>query len=55
VERGKAVDFVYLDFSNAFDTVPHHIVLEKLAAHDLDGCTLLWVKNWLNGQAQRWW
>jgi len=32
----------------------HHIILlEKVAAHGLDGCTLHWVKNWLNGQAQR--
>jgi len=23
------------------------------AAHGLDGCTLLWIKNWLNGQVQR--
>ncbi|KAK4816622.1 hypothetical protein QYF61_019321 [Mycteria americana] len=29
------------------------ILLEKLAAHGLDGCTLCWVKNWLDGQAQR--
>jgi len=36
-----------------FDTVPHSILLDKLAAHGLDGCTLRWIKNWLNGQAQR--
>jgi len=47
------VDIVYLDFSKAFDTVPHSILLEILAAHDLDECTLCWIKNWLNGQAQR--
>jgi len=44
---------IYLDFSNTFDTVPHNILLRKLAAHGLDGCTLRWIKNWLNGQAQR--
>jgi len=53
VDEGKAVDVIYLDFSKAFDTVPHSILLEKLAAHGLDGCTLRWVKNWLNGRAQR--
>ncbi|KAK4806263.1 LOW QUALITY PROTEIN: hypothetical protein QYF61_013407 [Mycteria americana] len=46
-------DVVYLDFSKAFDTVSHGILLEKLAAHGLDGCALCWVKNWLDGWAQR--
>ncbi|KAK4807164.1 hypothetical protein QYF61_024284 [Mycteria americana] len=53
VDEGKAVDVVYLDFSKAFGTVSHSILLEKLAAHGLDGCTLRWVKNWLDGRAQR--
>ncbi|KAK4825474.1 hypothetical protein QYF61_027629 [Mycteria americana] len=53
VDEGKSVDVVYLDFSKAFDVVSHSILLEKLSAHGLDGCTLRWVKNWLDGQAQR--
>jgi len=53
VDKGKAVDVIHVDFSKAFDTVPHSILLEKLAAHGLDGCALHWIKNWLNGQAQR--
>jgi len=53
VDEGKAVDFVYLDFRKAFDTVSHSILLEILAANGLDGTTLCWIKNWLNGQAQR--
>jgi len=53
VDKGKSLDVIYLDFSKAFDIVPHSILLEKLAAHGLDGCTLHWIKNWLNGQAQR--
>ncbi|PKU44709.1 rna-directed dna polymerase from mobile element jockey-like [Limosa lapponica baueri] len=43
----------YLDFSKAFDTVSHSLLLEKLAAHGLEGSTLCWVKNWLQGRAQR--
>ncbi|KAK4832453.1 hypothetical protein QYF61_023177 [Mycteria americana] len=49
VDEGKAVDVVYLDFSNAFDTVSHCILLEKLAAYGLDWFTL----RWLVGSAQR--
>jgi len=53
LDEEKAVDGIYLDFSKAFDTVPHGILWEKLGARDFDGCTLSWVKNWLNGRVQR--
>ena len=52
MDEGQAVDVVYLDFSKAFDTVPHSIVMEKLSAHGLDGHKLYWVKHWLDGWAQ---
>lgn len=29
---------------------PTVFILEKLTAHVLDGCTVSWVKNWLDGQ-----
>ena len=45
LDEGKAVDVVYLDFSKAFDTISHSIVLAKLAARGLDGHTLCWVKK----------
>ena len=53
VDEGKAVDVIYLDFSKAFDTVSHNILLKKLAARGLDWRTLRWVRNWLDGRAQR--
>lgn len=34
-------------------TLSPHILVQKLAAHDLDGCMLSWVKHWLDGRAQR--
>ncbi|RMC07423.1 hypothetical protein DUI87_16888 [Hirundo rustica rustica] len=53
VDAGKAVGVVYLDFSKAFDTVSHSTLLDKLAARGLDKSTLCWVRNWLDGCAQR--
>jgi len=40
VDEGKAVAVGYPDFSKAFDTVSHSILLKKLAAHRLDRHTL---------------
>jgi len=53
VDEGKAVDAVCLGFVKAFDTISHSILLEKLTAQSLDRHTLCWVKNCLDGQAQR--
>jgi len=47
------VDVVYLDFSKAFDTVCHNILLGKLRKRGLDEWSVRWIKNWLNGRAQR--
>ena len=53
VDEGKEVNVVHLDFSEAFDTVPHSILMEKPTAHGLDGCMLRWLKHCLEGWAQR--
>ena len=53
VDEGKAVDVVYLDFSKAFDTASHSILLGKLAARGLDRFTLHWVRSWLESRAQQ--
>ena len=49
MDEGKAVGVVYLDF----DTVSHSILLQQLADRGLDRYTLGWVRNWLEGWAQR--
>ncbi|PKU41132.1 rna-directed dna polymerase from mobile element jockey-like [Limosa lapponica baueri] len=53
LDEGKAVDIIYLDFQKVFDTVPHRILVEKLAAHGLGEHTICWIKHWLSGRSQR--
>lgn len=49
VDKGKAMDVVYLDFSKAFDNISHSL-LKKLAARGLDRCAAFWVKSgWMSG------
>ncbi|CAM5114978.1 unnamed protein product [Eretmochelys imbricata] len=48
VDEGKAVDVLFLDFSKAFDTVSHSILVNKLKKYGLDGCTTRWVESWLD-------
>jgi len=52
VDEGRAVDVFYLDFSKAFDTVPHNILLGKLRKCGLHEWSVRWIENWLNGRAQ---
>jgi len=47
------VDVVYLDFSKAFDTVSHNILLGKLRKCGLDEWSGRWIENWLNGRTQK--
>ncbi|GAB0192666.1 mitochondrial enolase superfamily member 1 [Grus japonensis] len=53
VDEGRAVDAVYLNFSKAFDTVSHNILIDKLRKCGLDEWTMMWVETWLNGRAQK--
>ncbi|CAM4420773.1 unnamed protein product [Lepidochelys kempii] len=53
VDEGKAVDVLFLDFSKAFDTVSHSILVSKLRKYGLDECTITWVESWLDCRAQR--
>ena len=44
---------VYLDFSKAFDKVPHERLAVMLQAHGISGKILDWIKSWLRGRKQR--
>ncbi|KAK4812599.1 hypothetical protein QYF61_010662 [Mycteria americana] len=49
----KTADDVWCECHGNPASLEKAILLEKLAAHGLDGCSLRWVKNWLDGRAQR--
>ncbi|CAM4661454.1 unnamed protein product [Lepidochelys olivacea] len=53
VDEGKAVDVLFLDFSKAFDTVSHSILVSKLKKYGLDEWTVRWIESWLDCEAQR--
>lgn len=42
-----------LDFSKAFDVVPHRRLLGKLRHCGIDGLTLAWIESFLSGRSQR--
>ena len=41
-----------MDFSKAFDKVPHNRLLYKLDEYGISGDTLLWTKSFLSGRSQ---
>ena len=52
-KKGSQIDIAVLDFSNAFDTVPHDGLLSKLKHYGSDDKIWLWISNFLKQQKQR--
>ena len=53
LENGKPVDVVYMDFAEAFDSVPHEHLLQKLRAYGISRTLLSWIRAFLTGRMQR--
>ncbi|KAF7251859.1 Mitogen-activated protein kinase-binding protein 1, partial [Varanus komodoensis] len=53
LDGGDAVDVVYLDFSKAFDKVPHDILVEKLRSFGIHQSTVRWIRAWLTDRKQK--
>ena len=53
VDEGLPVDMLYLDFSKAFDLVPHRRLMVKLRGLGVRGKVASWVEEWLGDRKQR--
>ena len=50
---GNEIDIAVMDFSKAFDVVPHRRLLYKLSHYGVQGNTLTWIKSFLSNRSQR--
>jgi hypothetical protein len=49
LNKGVGIDAVIKDFSKAFDLVPHHRLLTKLATSGVNSKVVAWLREFLVG------
>ena len=53
IDNSNPVDCIFLDFSKAFDKVPHQRLLTKVKSFGIEGKVLGWITDWLKDRQQR--
>ena len=53
LDEGHSIDLLYLDFSRAFDKVPHQRLLLKVRSLGIVGKIAEWIEHWLKDRKQR--
>jgi hypothetical protein len=53
LDSGQQIDAILLDFSKAFDKVPHQRLLHKARYYGLDPLSVSWIEDFLSGRSQR--
>ena len=53
LDNGRQVDMMVLDFSKAFDRVPHQRLLKKLDHYGVRGETYNWIRSFLTNRSQQ--
>ena len=52
LDHQKQIDIILLDFSKAFDMVPHQRLLSKLKYYGITGEAYNWIQTWLTQHTQ---
>ena len=52
LDTSNSVLSIFIDFSKAFDTVPHNILINKLNHYGIRGSILQWFSNYLSDRTQ---
>ncbi len=53
MDEGEASDVLFLDFSKAFDSVNHRLLLHKLQRYNIHPAVITWVRSFLNQRTFR--
>ena len=53
LDNGDRIDAIIVDFSKAFDLVPHGRLLAKIASSGMDSRVVVWIREFLVGCMQR--
>ena len=50
LDQGHQIDVAILDFSKAFDKVPHDLLLHKLDSYGIRGSLHTWIRSFLTNR-----
>ena len=53
LDQGDDIDIIYVDFSKAFDKIPHRKLMKKLWGYGIRGKIYKWVKEFLTNRTQK--
>ena len=53
LDQGGDIDIIYLDFSKAFDKIPHKKLMKKTIGYGIRGKIYKWVKEFLTNRSQK--
>ena len=53
LDEATRLDVIIIDFSKAFDRVPHDRLLKKMSDSGVDPRVIVWIREFLIGRSQR--